>query len=69
MSQFINEVIKDINSEDESNDEENNNITETSNIINNSTEELIFNPYNSNNKEIEIHNIITILRIKSMVTC
>tara|TARA_Y100000816_G_scaffold269177_1_gene231919 strand:- start:11 stop:1111 length:1101 start_codon:yes stop_codon:yes gene_type:complete len=61
MSQFINEVIKDINSEDESNDEENNNITETSNIINNSTEELIFNPYNSNNKEIEIHNIITIL--------
>ena len=59
MSDFVNEVIKDINSEDESNDEENNNITNISNIISN--EELIFNPYNNNNKEIELHNIVTIL--------
>ena len=59
MSDFVNEVIKDINSEDESNDEENNNITNISNIISN--EELIFNPYNNNNKEIQLHNIITIL--------
>ena len=59
MSDFVNEVIKDINSEDESNDEENNNITNISNIISN--EELIFNPYNNNNKEIQLHNIVTIL--------
>ena len=59
MSDFVNEVIKDINSEDESNDEENNNITNISNIISN--EELIFNPYNNNNKEIQLHNIIAIL--------
>ena len=59
MSEFVNEVIKDINSEDESNDEENNNITNISNIISN--EELIFNPYNNNNKEIQLHNIVTIL--------
>lgn len=59
MSQFVNEVIKDINSEDESNDEENNNITNESNII--SSDELIFNPYNSNNKEIQLNNIVTIL--------
>ena len=58
MSEFVNEVIKDINSEDESNDEENNNITNISNIISN--EELIFNPYNNNNKEIQLHNIVTI---------
>ncbi len=59
MSQFVNEVIKDINSEDESNDEENNNITNISNIITN--EELIFNPYNNNNKEIQLNNIVSIL--------
>tara|TARA_B100000035_G_scaffold315444_1_gene336269 strand:- start:2543 stop:3634 length:1092 start_codon:yes stop_codon:yes gene_type:complete len=59
MSDFVNEIIRDINSEDESNDEENNNITNVSNIISN--EELIFNPYNNNNKEIQLHNIITIL--------
>ena len=59
MSDFVNEVIKDINSEDESNDEENNNITNISNIISN--EELIFNPYNNNNKEIQLYNIVTIL--------
>ena len=59
MSDFVNEVIRDINSEDESNDEENNNITNISNIISN--EELIFNPYNNNNKEIQLHNIVTIL--------
>ena len=59
MSDFVNEVIKDINSEDESNDEENNNITNISNII--SSEELIFNPYNINNKEIQLHNIVSIL--------
>ena len=63
MSQFINEIIKDVNSEDESNDDENNNITENSNIINNNNncEELIFNPYNNNNKEIQLHNIVSIL--------
>ena len=59
MSKFVNEVIKDINSEDESNDEETNNITNESNII--SSDELIFNPYNNNNKEIQLHNIVSLL--------
>ena len=61
MSQFVNEVIKDINSEDESNDEENNNITNESNIITNISDELIFNPFNNNNKEIQLNNIVSIL--------
>ena len=59
MSQFVNEVIKDINSEDESTEEENNNITNESNIISN--DELIFNPFNNNNKEIQLNNIVSIL--------
>ena len=56
MSEFVNEVIKDINSEDESVEEnfEPNNINDNTNIIN---EELIFNPFNPNNKEIMANNI------------
>ena len=47
-----NKCLKDIYSDDESNDENNiNNIKDNSDIIN-QEEELIFNPYNVNNKEI-----------------
>ena len=56
-----NKCLKDIYSDDESNDENNiNNIKDNSDIIN-QEEELIFNPYNVNNKEILINNVQSIL--------
>jgi ribonuclease-3 len=55
---FENLCLKDNNSDNES-DTEPNNITNDDNIIN--SEELVFNPYNSLNKEIQITNIQEIL--------
>jgi len=56
-----NKCLKDIYSDDESNDENNiNNIKDNSDIIN-QEEELIFNPYNVNNKEILVNNVQSIL--------
>ena len=57
-SSFENLCLKDNNSDNES-DPEPNNITNDDNIIN--SEELVFNPYNSLNKEIQITNIQEIL--------
>ena len=50
--------LKDNNSDNES-DDESNNITNDDNII--SSDELVFNPYNTINKEIQIFNIQEIL--------
>ena len=64
-SNYDNGCLKDINSDNESdineplNDSDPNNITNDDNII--STEELIFNPYNPLNKEIEISAVQEIL--------
>ena len=55
---FENLCLKDNNSDNES-DSEPNNITNDDNIIN--SEELVFNPYNPLNKEIQITNIQEIL--------
>ena len=55
---FKNEVIKDT-SDSESDEDNNINSNINSNIIN--SEELIFNPYNILNKEIEISNVQQIL--------
>ena len=55
---FINEVIID-NSDSESDEDNNINSNINSNIIN--SEELIFNPFNILNKEIEISNVQQIL--------
>tara|TARA_B100000902_G_scaffold399988_2_gene474307 strand:+ start:8178 stop:9254 length:1077 start_codon:yes stop_codon:yes gene_type:complete len=55
---FKNEVITD-NSDSESDEDNNINSNINSNIIN--SEELIFNPYNTLNKEIEISNVQQIL--------
>ena len=55
---FENLCLKDNNSDNES-DLEPNNITNDDNIIN--SEELVFNPYNPLNKEIQITNIQEIL--------
>ena len=58
QASFENLCFKDNNSDNES-DQESNNITNDDNII--SSEELIFNPYNLMNKEIQINNIQEIL--------
>ena len=58
QTSFENLCFKDNNSDNES-DQESNNITNDDNII--SSEELIFNPYNLMNKEIQINNIQEIL--------
>ena len=55
---FENLCLKDNNSDDES-DTEPNNITNDDNII--SSEELVFNPYNPINKEIQITNVQQLL--------
>tara|TARA_B100001173_G_scaffold292730_1_gene285181 strand:- start:16 stop:1098 length:1083 start_codon:yes stop_codon:yes gene_type:complete len=55
---FENLCLKDNNSDNES-DTEPNNITNDDNIIN--SEELVFNPYNSINKEIQITNVQQLL--------
>ena len=57
-STFENLCLKDNNSDNDS-DSEPNNITNDDNIIN--SEELVFNPYNSLDKEIQITNIQEIL--------
>lgn len=57
---FKNEVIID-NSDSESDEDNNINSNINSNIIN--SEELIFNPYNTLNKEIEITNVQQILNV------
>jgi dsRNA-specific ribonuclease len=56
---FKSETIKDNNSDSESDEDNNINPNINSNIIN--SEELIFNPYNILNKEIEISNVQQIL--------
>ena len=58
MMEFNNQVITD-NSDDESDEDNNINSNINSNIIN--SEELIFNPFNILNKEIEITNVQQIL--------
>ena len=58
MMEFYNQVITD-NSDDESDEDNNINSNVNSNIIN--SEELIFNPFNTLNKEIEITNVQQIL--------
>tara|TARA_B100000780_G_scaffold240869_1_gene183166 strand:- start:4848 stop:5936 length:1089 start_codon:yes stop_codon:yes gene_type:complete len=58
-SAMENLCFKDDNTDDES-DPEPNNITNDDNIIN--SEELVFNPYNPLNKEIQINNVQEILK-------
>ena len=56
---FKNGTLKDNNSDTESDEDNNINPNINSNIIN--SEELIFNPYNTLNKEIEISNVQQLL--------
>ena len=56
---FKNGTLKDNNSDSESDEDNNINPNINSNIIN--SEELIFNPYNTLNKEIEISNVQQLL--------
>ena len=56
-----NKCLKDNNSDSESDDDNNNINSKDNNDIINREDEMIFNPYNSNNKEINIHNVQDIL--------
>jgi dsRNA-specific ribonuclease len=58
---FIDKTIKDT-SDSEDNSQELDEVTKTNNISDNIiSDELVYNPFNSKNKEINMHEIITIL--------
>jgi len=68
-----NNYLKDINSEDEDTSDNENDVNTSSNLycslkLENNSEDVIFNPFNSNNQEITLNNVMQLLSNYGIIT-